>query len=307
MILSIFNFRKNQALVICIFLGLVIGEIGIRWIEPVLSKDIRHWKKIPDIMRNISGGEGVKVLFLGNSLTRTNIVPSLIKKRINDFNNTKISIARIYPDDTNIVEWYYLFQALRKETEGTPTWVVVHFSHNHLQDTPLTSEKITRIGFFTAVEDLPLLIQAESFSVDNSVNLLLSKEFAIFRNRERVQRRVLALLPYYKEVVNKINQRMTTKESKGGMADPYQRLQKLLKVASQNHVLLIFCPAPLPEIWDIDPQLEKIIQDHGMLVLDIRKELSLKKTDFLDGYHLSPAGAKLYSLALGKKLAGLLK
>ena len=307
MISSIFNSRPGLKLLLWLFLLLLLGEGSIRIFEERLSWDVTHWKEMPDLLRNLSKTNAKKILFLGNSLTRRNVKQQLIEKELNHLNKEEVAIARIFPDDTTIIEWPYILQSQSIDKKLLPDILVIIFFQGHLQDSPLTSENIRRIGYFSSLSSVPEIVRKEMLSIDQSMVLLLSKASALFRNKERIQKRTLDFLPYYRKIAAMVNLQLVSKASKESKARTYWHLNHLLQIAKHNNIHVLFSPAPILKRWEMDPRAEYFILAKGMTVLDVRGELSLSEEDFLDGYHLSPRGATKFSIIFGEKLKEFLE
>lgn len=152
MISSIFNSRAGLSFFLCLAVVLLLGEGSLKMVEDRLSWDLTHWREMPDILGgNLSRSNGRKILFLGNSLTRTNIHEGLVEEELKEINSGDFKVARIFPDDTTMVEWPYILRSQSLDTSFVPDTLIILFSQEHLQDSPLTSEIIRRIGYFSSL------------------------------------------------------------------------------------------------------------------------------------------------------------
>ena len=263
MISSIFNSRPGLKLLLCLFVLLLLGEGSIRVFEERLSWDVTHWKEMPDLLRNLSKTNGQKILFLGNSLTRRNVNQQLVEKELNHLNKEKIAIARIFPDDTTIVEWPYILQSQSIDKRLLPDILVIIFFRGHLQDSPLTSENIRRIGYFSSLSSVPEIVRQEMLSLDQSMVLLLSKASTLFRNKERIQKRALDFLPYYREIAGRVNLQLVSKANNETKITTYWHLNHLLQIAKHNNIHVLFSPSPMLKRWVMDPKAKHIILAKG--------------------------------------------
>ena len=84
--------------------------------EESLSKDIAHINSIDEI-----AGSRNDIIFLGNSLTRHGIDKNQIRKSLSNSSH----IGYIYPDDTSIIEWYYIFKSYFVDKNNVPNDIVI--------------------------------------------------------------------------------------------------------------------------------------------------------------------------------------
>ena len=105
--------------------------------EESLSNDIAHINSIDEI-----AGSRNDIIFLGNSLTRHGIDKNQIRKSLS--NNSHIGY--IYPDDTSIIEWYYIFKSYFVDKNNVPNDIVILFATDQLRSSEIEFEEIQRIS-----------------------------------------------------------------------------------------------------------------------------------------------------------------
>jgi hypothetical protein len=87
----------------------------------------------------------------------------------------------------------------------------------------------------------------------------------------------------------------------------YVRLGKLLRLAASKGVRVIIVAVPLESSYPLSPGLRSTSEAAGVAFIDTRTVEGLSKDSFIDGMHLKPDGATLYSRFLAHQLAGYLK
>jgi hypothetical protein len=98
------------------------------------------------------------------------------------------------------------------------------------------------------------------------------------------------------------------KTGRAGNAAPtphtYGRLERLIQLAGQKGVRVIFVAMPLRDAYTMDPLVQKIVEDGGMTFVDCREVAGLGRESYIDEMHLKPEGAAVYSQFLARQLAG---
>ena len=85
-------------------------ELCLYFFEDRLSLDLQHIKHIPGIVEELREGDGERILFLGNSLTRAGIQADTVAATWAKRGMSNTTIRLIYPDDTTLSDWFYLFR-----------------------------------------------------------------------------------------------------------------------------------------------------------------------------------------------------
>jgi hypothetical protein len=113
------------------------------------------------------------------------------------------------------------------------------------------------------------------------------------------------LIPGYRatsQLLNTTARRELESRSSGSLG----RLTRFLSMCLANRVLPVFVAMPVSEPYRVDPGLPATIAAGGGVFLDLQKVDGIDKTRYLDGLHLDPRGAALYSSALAPRLAVML-
>ena len=114
-------------------------------------------------------------MVIGNSLTREGIDSQLIKRGIDNRKTSKKAIGYIYPDDTSIIEWYYIFTSYYAQLKIYPKYIFVIFAEDQLVSREIQFEEIQRISKYTQFKSLFDVIRNEGLSLSQSIDLYLSK------------------------------------------------------------------------------------------------------------------------------------
>jgi hypothetical protein len=298
------NSKTEAKVVLMVVLVLAVCELGIRAIEKRLSVDLRT----PAISRKLAEGEGQRVLVLGNSLVRDNVNTDVLEEELRAQGVGPIHIERVYLLNTIINDWYYAFKHHFVDTGRTPDVLVLCFSHGHLEDSTLQRSVVAR--YYSGARDLPEIFSEDVKSFDGRVEFLLSAWSASFTYRTNVQRRILdSMVPHYRESVVRINNTLRDETIKHTVyPEPtYVRFGKLLRLAASKGVRVIVVAVPLQSYYPLNPGVRSTSEAAGVILIDTRTVEGLSKDSFIDGMHLNPDGATLYSRFLAHRLAGYLK
>lgn len=287
--------------VICL-LGLM--ELGIRFFQERLSVDIQHIKGIPQILNNLGNSKGKHILFLGNSLTREGIDLEVFRHIWKIQGGTAASFQRVNPDDTTMLDWYYLFRYIIGPGHVPIDLVVVGFVRNQLSDQ--NTLHVDRLGgYFGGLAAMTEAFTCDIFNMGDRVDFLLSAVSRFYSNRERIKNVLLSMIPAYRESAQALN-RAINNRSQDSRSTPhkYERLTRLLTYARERRTKMVFVAMPLPESYKITDDLRGAIVSAGGILLDCRSIDGLNPGDYTDGFHLSRRGAKIYSTRLAQEILG---
>ena len=283
---------------------LLFGEFGLSLAEPRLSLDVQHIRSIPAIVRTFEAAPGPGVLFLGNSLTRAGIRPDAVEGAWPPHNLPRAKFALVYPDDTRLLDWFYVYRRFVEPARSRPRVIVVSFAQSQLADgQPLQPE---RLG--SQFAGLPFLTEAFSddvLSASDRISYVLGATSRMWANRERVQTRVLALIPGYEALAQTLNRAASVRQdaSGDGRPDTYTRLARFIERVGKDGVGVVFVATPLPRRFPLPDELRRTIHDGGAELLDLQGMEPADPGDFTDGYHMSPAAAVGFSASLGAAVA----
>jgi hypothetical protein len=297
------NFKTELKVISAVLLLLAAVELCLYLGEPWLSADVRHLRQIPEIIEDLRAEEPPRVLFLGNSLTRAGIRPDLIVDTLDSANVPEVSFGLIFPDDTTLVDWHYLYRTLIQPKNLQLNLVVISFAYGHLDDRqPLNIERLG--GEFAGFSSVAEAFAHDVLSLSDRIEYLLSSISRLWANRERVRTRVLALIPGYTTLAQDIN-RTLREGSQHDLPDPsvtYHRLARFLDVAVEDGNRLVFVAVPVPRRYPLPRELRDTIRNAGAELIDLQG-VPFTPADFPDGYHLSDPAAQRLSKALAGAMA----
>ena len=295
--------------------GIVLGvvaffcavEVAFRVFEGWLSVDLRHITEIPDLVEDVAEGPGLRIVFLGNSLTREGVSPQVFLAESEKRGLGPLSIARVYPDDSRIGEWIYVFEHYFADPGRLPDVLVVGFARGHLVDGHrLALERIA--AFYTDLSDIPETFRSDVHRFEERAEFLLAHASRAFALRERVRRRVLeALIPDYRRTSRVINESLRVAPAGQNGNPTYARLGRMASRVREHGVKLILVAMPLPRPYELDPAIRDLATRYGARVLDLRTPAGVGPDVFRDGLHLNARGAELYTRGLAEELAALLQ
>jgi hypothetical protein len=294
---------SNSELKVIAAVALVFGavELGIRGIEDDLSIDVKHIHAIPSIVASLDRQSVPHMVFLGNSLTRVSIQPETIAEGW----PAAPSMARIYPDDTTLLDWHYVYQRYLDKLKPGPNLIVVSFVRSQLDDSQ--ELHMDRLGsHFAGFQFVSEVFEYDVRRLGDRIEFILAGAFRVMANRERVQSRVLASIPGYKELADVVNHRVRTKANQSASqfgVPTYTRLHRFLKAAHTRGDKVLFVAIPVPRPYKVSIELRDAIQRGGATLIDMQGVEPFTDQDFPDGYHLSEEAAPRFSRALGRTMA----
>ncbi len=280
---------------------LAIGEAVLRVGGQRLSADVQHIRSIPARAERLAKADGLRILFLGNSLTREGVRLDVVQQQLDC--RSPVALERVFPDDTTILDWYYLF---RNDFEGrrAPNVLVLSYAKGQLTDaTPIHSERIA--GSFGGWSNAREMIGSDLDSLGDRIEYVLSSALRLFSERERVRDRVLATAtPDYRSTAQRLNESERVPKSPAAIrkAEKFSRLRRLLEACRDRRVHVVVVAMPVPGGYGIDPRFYGVLREERADFLDMRETPGLTGSDYADGYHLATRGAEIYSAALGKRL-----
>jgi len=282
--------KKSISIVVLILLFLVSLELVLRFIQPYLSKDLKHYMQMNSLINKHDKITGKKILFIGNSLTREGIQPQAYKDQ-------SMHITLINPDDTSISEWSWIFKNMVYDRNNIHELNIV-FAGGQLKDKRLQEQNLVSISHIINAVDIADVIKFERLTLSDSITLVLAHISAVFSSRERIQRRILDLLPYYREQSQLINQSLNRDLSLrqvSSQKNAYRHLKMLIKLAKEKDIHITFIAAPLPKVYSLDNNLINIFNRYKVDFIDGRSIQEIHPSDFSDGYHLNEVGAEKFT------------
>lgn len=296
--MSLYTSSSELKVTAAIVLVLSAVELGMRAIDDKLSLDLKHINAIPSSVAELDRQPAPHIVFLGNSLTRV----SILLKVITEVWPAAPSMARIHPDDTTLLDWHYIYQRYLGQAQSHPNLIVVSFVGSQLDDNQALH--LDRLGaHFAGFQFAREAFKHDVRETGDRVEFMLASVFHAMANRERVQDRVLASIPGYKELAKAINRSVRAKADKPAPqsgARSYTRLLRFLAAASACGDKVLFVAIPLPSSYKIADELRAAIRDGGANLIDMQGVEPLTGSDFPDGYHMSEEAAPRFTRSLGR-------
>ncbi len=290
-------------------------ELAIRRAERALSTDVQHIRSVGEAAARLHQEPRPRVLFLGNSLTGYGADCGAFTDELKRLGLPEASCARAVPDATGISDWYYLFRNDFVVPRHVPDVVIVGFARGHLADDhPLDPRHLGR--YFCRLRDVPELFRFDLKTVEERASFLLGYLSAAYGNQDRTKKRLLdVIIPDYRygeRTLNAMSQAAAERREQqappaAGPPVTYGRLRRFMEMLRRQGVVGIFVAMPRPEPWPMPEELPGILADGGMLYVDFRRVPGLRNENFPDGMHLDPAGAEIYSRALARRLADVIR
>lgn len=281
-------------------------EAVVRTREQALSLDLKHIGQIPSISQNMTEGEGLRVLFIGNSMTRYGVDTNTFERELQAQGVGPLRVEKVFPDATGLPDWYYAFKHYFVDAGHLPNVLIVGFAAKDLQD-DYAVEPTRLARYYSSTRDIPEIFSQDVRDFDGRVGFLLSSLSSSYANRTRVRSRVLdALVPYYRDTAQQLNRDMNTAQARSAASTThtYKRLERLIQLAGAKGVRVIFVAMPLREAYTLDPSVRSIVEAGGMTFVDCRQVAGLGRESYVDEMHLKPEGAAVYSQFLARQLAG---
>ena len=271
-----------------------------------LSRDVVHYDDVPTIFDDFLSSGDPAVLFLGNSLIREDIDAATFTAADDD----RPDVFRVHPDDTSIVEWRYMADALDERSVGDGKRIVVCYAQNQLTDDSLIQPR--RLGaHYLEAGTRRRMLSEDVTAFDRRAELFLSKMLYSFAAADRVRNRVLALIiPGYETTATRLLAGGRGDAGVGEAVDRdfgdrnvYRRLAALLDAfdaAGRPDVTFVAMPVGRDE--SPDPAAVELIRRRGYVHLDATDLVPITAADLPDGYHMDKPAAKRFTAALAETL-----
>ena len=319
------SWQKEMPVVMVVLAFILSLELIARVIAPVLDYDRENIYAFPETIAqleeesNTSGKQ--KVVFFGNSLMLHGLNQTLVKDELNSMQSPAIESAKVTPVGTAMLDWIYLYRRYFTDVNSHPDILVVGFVGHHIHDQEAI--KLRRLArHFVAVQDLPQLWEKDLKDFHNITQSILCNISALEGDQPEHQLGILqTLVADYRKGLNRNNnlvsawkQRLIQESATANgikrvneSDETYQRMQRFIAECRVHNVKVYFVPMPQPEVWDFNPDAQKIIETQGMTVMDARNIAGMTPEDFSDGYHLGETGNAKFSKWIATQLYQILK
>ena len=302
--LSTFSSRNELKTCIAVIVLLLTVELFLHSRQNLLSKDLEHLASMPAIAESFRESNVGKVLFLGNSLTRAGVDLDVVAEHFSGGRFKDVKWKSAYPDDTTLRDWYYLYKNAFYRAGRTPDVLVLGFVRDQISDlAQVHPDGIA--GSMGGLRNVPEIFQDDITEQSARIEYTLASVSMLFANRDRIRTRVAdALIPRYRETAQYFNRSVQSQVQSKTVYAPqtFRHLIRLAELCRSSDTLLVVVGMPVPEPYAVDPNLPKILGQAGGVSIDLQRIEGMQPEDFLDGYHLNPHGAVLYSQMLAETL-----
>ncbi|APR84970.1 Hypothetical protein A7982_10319 [Minicystis rosea] len=307
---------EARLLKILLVLALLAGgmEAVTRWVLFPASKDLRRFTTYPTRARTLAAANGVRLAFIGNSLTERGVDPALVRASLKDDFACDASADMFVADGSHINTWRWMVEEELWKPNLTPDLLIITFYEDGLEDGKRL--EIGRLAqFFTDAGDWGELFRHDLTTLEQRADLVVSSAWATFAARERIKERVFTLLPGYTAYAQRENE-STLRARSPHVADGTARdaLSRFLGRARANgsEVLFVAFPSrprdPKAEVpYDVPVEMRQMIADAGMSYLDLRRMPELTPDCYDDDIHLNEAGRRIYSARFARELVPFIR
>lgn len=298
------SFKTEAKVISVVLVTLLACELALRRFETSLSLDLKHIRSIPQLAKNLAQSNKMRILFLGNSFTRVSIEPEVFLAEMKSSGFSNVEVQRIFPDGTQINEWYYAFKTYFVEPDLAPDLLVVITGRAHLQDQRINPSVFG--AYFSSGKDVGTFLRTSANTFDDKMEFLLARYLAICANRHRIEPRIFnRIIPHYQDCIQRINEARLRKVAnlRRGREPEYNRLKSLFELEKKKSVPIAIATVPMARPYSINPKISKLIADHKMTFIEAHDIEGLDRSHFPDGYHIDKAGSEKYSRKLAAELA----
>ncbi len=300
---------RNKWILILAAVAILSAEFTIRLFGTSLSVDLEHIRDLPLIAEDLKNAQDPTILFLGNSLTREGVDPTIVSSELHRRLSIPVHVSRAYPDDTSITEWPYALKHYFLDRGSKPDVLILSVGIHRLDDS--RASRPHRLGgYYADLGDLKYLLRHDLLTLGDRIDFFLSYASSAFRNRTRVSKRILNfIVPDYREFARSVNTTIKLDEKPHQETDPsnqtFHRLEYLADLARSHgiHIILVAMPTRPPSFHEFQPEEIAMINHLGITLIDLREYPELTPEMFKDHVHLNERGAEIHSRRLAEHLA----
>jgi hypothetical protein len=295
-------------------------EIVTRALLLPRSRDFARFATYPARAEELVGRDGLRIAFIGNSATQRGLDPGLFVAGLPNPAGRPIHVDLFVADGAEVNTWHYMVKQSFWRRDLNPDWFVVTFFGNALEDD--NTIEIGRLAlFFTQRDDWPDLFALDLPGYSERAEFLLSTSWATFAARDRIRKRVLAaVVPDYKDFAEDLHAQRHPGAAPGPSSAPAapaaklrtcKVLERFLAAAKEHGNRVCFVAFPTRPTgtappYTFNPEVPRLIQDAGMTLVDLRSVPGLTAEHYEDDYHLTPAGAAIYTRHLTQAITPIM-
>ena len=305
--------RPRRRLVVrLVLLLLVVGaglEITTRNMLLPRSRDFARFATYPERADALVRQDGLRLAFIGNSAVQRGLDPAQFVAELSNPRQRPIHVDQFLADGSEINTWHYIVKESFWRRDLNPDWLIVTFFGNMMDDgNPI---EIGRLAlYFTHPDDWPGVFELDLPAYPDRAEFLLSTTWATYAARDRIRKRVLAaIVPDYKQFAEDLHAApVRTGASRPLRAGPRtcKVLERFLAAAEAHGNRVCFVAFPMRGTYDFNPEVVRLIRAAGMELLDLRSVPGLYADHYEDDFHLTAAGATIYTRHFTQAIAPIL-
>lgn len=278
---------------------------------PSLDYDRVHIHDFPEIVEELATDQQPRILILGNSLLLWGANEHLIQSEFSATAGKPSSVTKITPVSTTIHDWRRLYDTYFTAHDTHPEICVIGFVGHHVPD-GATLKLRRHARHFASAENLWSTMGDDLPGFEQRALAATAHLSALVGDQKTLSWGISHIpVAEYSQGTNAINNFLDAKEEadaeNGAIPPPpktYSRLGQFITTLRSHGVQVALVPMPQPEVWNLDPNIEKTAQKTGAIMIDARAIEGMTEEDFSDGYHLGGGtGGVKFSRWLGRELA----
>jgi hypothetical protein len=275
--------------------------------------DLARYRQFPDSARALAAAPAPRIAFIGNSVT-DRVRLDVLQEEWRRLTGETPSVEKFIAYNSNLSTWHRMFaQYFWKPKLKLDVLVITLYDGNVLDDSE-TLDVGNLALFFTGPEDRDSLFENEITSLEHRTEYLLSSASQAFAARDRIHDRVLNFIPDYRAFATATNELNFEYESRrqppeGASPRTFQALESLLTRARDGGVKVCFVAFPMRpgptgrKSYIISPTALEMIENAGMLYLDMRDMDELTADMYKDNVHLNAKGVPVYTRRFAQELS----
>lgn len=296
---------------------IAVALIAIEWgtraeLMPGTS-DLARYRQFPDTARALAAAPAPRIAFIGDSVT-DRVQLEVLKEEWQRLTGETSSVEKFISYNSNVSTWHRMYaQYFWKPKLELDIVVITFYDGNALADSE-ASDVGNLALFFTGPKDRPSLFENEITSLEHRADYLLSSASQAFAARDRIHDRLLNFLPGYRPFAtetNDLNFEYESRRKRAEAAPPrtFHALESLLALARKDGVKVCFVAFPMRPTpagrrsYIISPRALEMIENAGMLYLDMRNMDELTADMYKDSVHLNAEGVPVYTRKFAQELS----
>lgn len=297
-------FRTEAKVIAFVIFIIVVLEAGLHLTEQSLSSNISHIRSISRISHRLRLSKGLRLLFLGNSLTGNGVDPVLLREDLHAVSIVPVTVEKVTPDGTDIWDWYFILKNNFLRDQKAPDFLLICFAWEQLNDaTPFNSARLG--GYFCRPGDVFEFSQIAMPNFKDQADFIFSSACLLFTTRETIRNRLLKeIIPHFQECTRKVNDILLLSNSNNDAQFhySYKLLERLLQMFHHHGTKIVFVAMPVITPYTIQPKLLETLDLNNARFIDCRHIAGLRDEMFLDPIHLNGQGSHIFTRYLTQRL-----